>query len=97
VVRAFVRLREALAAHKELAKRLDDLERVVGEHGEAITEIVGAIRILARFSGRNPARVRRWCDGECPETTKGPRLSPETPLSSRRERDLNPRYPYEYA
>lgn len=27
VVRAFVRLRETLAAHKDLAKKLDELER----------------------------------------------------------------------
>jgi hypothetical protein len=27
VVRAFIRLREALAAHKELAKKLEELER----------------------------------------------------------------------
>ena len=32
VVRAFVHLREALLGHKEIGKRLDELERKVGTH-----------------------------------------------------------------
>lgn len=47
VVRAFVRLREMVAANKELAKKLDELERRVSHHDEAITGIVKAIRELA--------------------------------------------------
>jgi len=47
VVRAFVRLREMEAANKELSKKLDELERRVSHHDEAITKIVKAIRELA--------------------------------------------------
>lgn len=47
VVRAFVRLKEMVAANKELAKKLDELERRVSHHDEAITSIVKAIRELA--------------------------------------------------
>ncbi len=48
VVRAFVELREALATHKELAKRLDELEsrlqRKLATHDQAIAGILEAIR-----------------------------------------------------
>lgn len=47
VVRAFVRLREMVAANKELAKKLHELERRVSHHDDAITSIVKAIRELA--------------------------------------------------
>jgi hypothetical protein len=47
VVRAFVRMREALAASRELTKRLNELERRVGTHDRAIGEILAAIRQLA--------------------------------------------------
>jgi len=57
VVRAFVRLREMVAANKELAKKLDELERRVSHHDEAITDIVRAIRELA--TPPEPAPKRR--------------------------------------
>lgn len=50
VVRAFVELREAIATHKELAKRLDELElrleRKLANHDQAIAGILEAIRQL---------------------------------------------------
>jgi len=50
VVRAFVRLRDTLAAHRDLSKRLDELEarlqRKIGAHDRAIGEILDAIRRL---------------------------------------------------
>lgn len=46
VVRAFVRMREAIAGHKELARRLDELESKVGTHDRAIGQILAAIRQL---------------------------------------------------
>jgi hypothetical protein len=45
IMRAFVRLRQFAAANTELARKLDDLERRVCGHDEAITSIVRAIRI----------------------------------------------------
>lgn len=46
VVRAFVRLREVVAANKELAKKLDELERRVSSHDQAIVGLIDAIRRL---------------------------------------------------
>ena len=50
VVRAFVQLRDTLVAHKELAKRLDELEarieRKLSNHDQAIAGILYAIRQL---------------------------------------------------
>lgn len=56
VVRAFVRLREIVAANKELAKKLDELEHRVSHHDEAITSIVKAIRELATPPEPKPTR-----------------------------------------
>jgi hypothetical protein len=56
VVRAFVRLREMVAANKESAKKLDELERRVSHHDEAITNIVKAIRELATPPEPSPRR-----------------------------------------
>jgi hypothetical protein len=46
VVRAFVLMREQLAAHKELSLKLKELESRVSGHDEAITNIFEAIRQL---------------------------------------------------
>ena len=56
VVRAFVRMRAALAANAELASRVDELGREVERHGErlvthdqAILKLLAEIRRLTRF------------------------------------------------
>lgn len=50
VVEAFIALREAATYTRELARRLDELERSLGsrlaKHDRAISEILGAIRAL---------------------------------------------------
>src|SRR5574341_725439 len=46
VVRAFVRMRHMLAAHKELTGKLSELERKIGTHDEQIRMIFEAIRQL---------------------------------------------------
>ena len=50
VVRAFVQLRDTVIAHKELARRLDELEarieRKLSTHDQAIASILDAIRQL---------------------------------------------------
>jgi len=56
VVRAFVHLREMVAANKELSNKLDELERRVSHHDEAITSIVKAIRELATPPDPKPRR-----------------------------------------
>ncbi len=58
VVRAFVRLREALASNSELARRFAQLEsrldKKLTEHDEAIAAILSAIRQLM-----NPPAIKR--------------------------------------
>ncbi|MFH2003319.1 MAG: ORF6N domain-containing protein, partial [Bacteroidota bacterium] len=46
VVRAFVRLRQVLATHKELAEKLTELERKFSAHDRQIQTIIEAIRQL---------------------------------------------------
>lgn len=46
IMRAFVKLREALAAHKELAHKLEQLEKKIERHDEEIAAIFDAIRLL---------------------------------------------------
>lgn len=48
IVRAFVRLKSLASAHKELAARVDDLERRLGGHDEALGKIVKAIQALVK-------------------------------------------------
>ena len=47
VVRAFVRLRQLLVEHKELAERLDELEARVARHDNTLSTLVAAIRQMA--------------------------------------------------
>jgi hypothetical protein len=74
VVRAFVGMREQLAAHKEFAQKLSELENRVSGHDEAIKNLFEAIRQLIepplpenrRQIGflretAPPYRVRRLC------------------------------------
>ena len=46
VVRAFVRLREMIASNKELAAKLNELERKLATHDQAITGLIKTIRQL---------------------------------------------------
>jgi ORF6N domain len=46
IMRAFVRLRQFISAHKELSQKLAELERKVGTHDEQIQVIFDAIRQL---------------------------------------------------
>jgi hypothetical protein len=46
IMRAFVRLRETLSLHKELAHKLADLERKIENHDENIHSLFDAIRQL---------------------------------------------------
>ncbi len=57
VVRAFVKLRETLVSHKELADKLTELERTVGTHDKAIKSIIAAIRGLTATRPRQKRRA----------------------------------------
>jgi len=56
VVRAFVRLREMLATHQELARQLAELERKVGGHEASIRSIIATIRHLMQLPERPQRR-----------------------------------------
>ena len=56
IMRAFVRLRELIASNKELAAKLDQLEKKLTTHDQAITEIMHAIRQL--MTPPEPAKKR---------------------------------------
>jgi hypothetical protein len=55
IMRAFVKLREALETNRELAQKFSELERRVGKHDEEIAAIIDAIRQLMT----PPQRPRR--------------------------------------
>ena len=57
VVRAFVQLREVLAGHKELARKIAQLERKLGDHDEQIMVLVEAIKQL--MDPKPPPKTRR--------------------------------------
>jgi hypothetical protein len=57
IMRAFVRLREVLAAHKELARKLAELEARFSEHDEQIQAIFEAIRQLMAPPDRPPKKI----------------------------------------
>jgi hypothetical protein len=57
IVRAFVELRMVVAQHKELARRLSDLERRLGTHDAQIADVVTAVRQLLT-SGVVPKKRR---------------------------------------
>jgi hypothetical protein len=56
VVRAFVHLRELVSGNKELAQKLNLLERRVGAHDKAIAELINAIRQLMSPSSTEKKR-----------------------------------------
>ena len=58
VVRAFVKLREMLATHKELAHKLAELERKLQNHDESIRSLVVAIRQLMAPPEPEPPKKR---------------------------------------
>ena len=45
-MRAFVRLRQILSSHKELARKVEELERRIGAHDQQIQAVFHAIRQL---------------------------------------------------
>jgi hypothetical protein len=57
VVRAFVRLREMISGHKELAQKIAQLERNLGDHDEQILVLMKAIKQL--MDPKPPPKKRR--------------------------------------
>jgi phage regulator Rha-like protein len=57
VIRAFVRMREALAANQQIAAKLTELESRLENHDADIQELVEAIRSLMSPPARNRKRI----------------------------------------
>jgi hypothetical protein len=57
IVRSFVRLRRVIAANADLAKRLDEVEKRLGDHDEQFVQVIRAIREL--MQPPVPAKRRR--------------------------------------
>jgi hypothetical protein len=57
MMRAFVKLREMLAAHGDILRKLDDLEKKYQRHDTQITAVFDAIRRLIESSRRPRRRI----------------------------------------
>jgi hypothetical protein len=57
VVRAFIQLREVIAGHKELARKIAQLERRLGDHDDQIMVLMEAIKQL--MDPKPPPKNRR--------------------------------------
>jgi hypothetical protein len=68
VVHAFIKLRDTLATHKELAEKLTELERKVGTHGRAIVSILATIRRMTEPTGKKERAIGFRVDAR---TSKG--------------------------
>lgn len=62
VIRAFVKLREMLSAHKDLTNRLAELERKIEKHDTEITAIFDAIRQLMTPPQQPQKRIEFYKD-----------------------------------
>ncbi|MFA4982278.1 MAG: ORF6N domain-containing protein [Candidatus Omnitrophota bacterium] len=56
IMRAFVKLRQILSTHKELAHKLNELEKKIEKHDEDISSIFEAIRQLMAPQPEKPKR-----------------------------------------
>jgi hypothetical protein len=72
VMRAFVRLREIMPTHKELARKLNEIERKLGEHDEKFAIVFEAIRQLM-ISPAVPAKPRIGFHQVLPHTIPKPK------------------------
>ncbi|MEY2495041.1 MAG: hypothetical protein QOJ45_1533 [Verrucomicrobiota bacterium] len=57
IMRAFVRLREALETNRALARQFTELEKGVGKHDEEISAILDAIRQLMAPPQKPPREI----------------------------------------
>ena len=68
IMRAFVKLREVLATHKDLARAIEDIRRKQDEHGEQITAIIETINQLLLPEPVPPKRRIGFNPGEEPKS-----------------------------
>lgn len=63
-MRAFVQIREMLSAHKELAHKLEELERKVGIHDQTIVQLIAAVRQLMEPPAEKKKAIGFTFDGK---------------------------------
>ena len=57
IIRAFVRLREVLATHKDLARKMEDLESQQKDHGAKINAVYETVKRLIAAPSRSPRTI----------------------------------------
>ncbi len=57
IMRAFVHLRKMILSHKELAKKLQEIEHHIKDHDEKIQEIFEAIQQLITLPGKSQKKI----------------------------------------
>ncbi len=57
IVKTFIRLREFIATHKDLAQRMKELEQKVGDHDQEIRAIVEIIKRLINEPEKSKPRI----------------------------------------
>lgn len=85
VVRTFVKLRDLILGHRELATKLDQLEKKVAGHDESIQQIVAAIRQLTSVPEPEPRRMGFHAIRE-PGETESPKKLPQVRRKANRKK-----------
>lgn len=57
IVRAFIRLRQTIAEHREIARKIEKIERKVADHDEQILTVLEAIHQLMAPSGKPRRKI----------------------------------------
>lgn len=57
IMRTFVRIREVLSTHKDLVRKLDDLEQKYAAHDERIRQIFSYIKKLVAFPAKHHRQI----------------------------------------
>jgi phage regulator Rha-like protein len=57
IIRAFVKLREMLSTHKELARKIEDLELQQKEHGRQLAAVYSIVKRLIEIPSKSPKPI----------------------------------------
>ena len=80
IMRAFVKLREALETNRKLARKFDELEKHVGKHDEKIDAILEAIRQLMAPPAKPKREIGFHVREQAPRYRTRKARSPRAPL-----------------
>ena len=57
IIRAFVKMREVLSLHKDLAAKLDELEKKQNEHGDQLRSVYEVVKQLIAEPVKESGRI----------------------------------------